>query len=481
MKSIGNLTWQKLNRLTLILVLFWGWGYVSCLGQTIPSADSLAKQEVPIEADSLMVFLSRRGIQEHRDIHITFKRVHVLTRRRKRWRLKRNRKIRVFEGRIEKMRHAWLPLWRHKELVLKGEGIKGHFLAPGLIDMHAHLNCDFNTRLLMLRYGVTAVRDFSDGGGGRKERELINKRCLVSPLIYAARNRDFLDRMHVKNQPVEGIDFVVVDGRSGSSGAKNLSRTTLLGLDIACQGTQQDDWIQYSMASHFRTLEGLDSFLPADWPNGSKAFDSGKLNATTDGVWIVPSIVSTLGPFSPSKFYETYYKGGYQSLHVSGMDKWKEFVMPSLKAEGVVRRMNLEQVSNYHKSRMFIAQKLIQKGASLLVGTESGTYMPFVVPGYSFHEEMKILHGAGMTITEVLDAATLEAAKALRAEKDIGQVKRKMIANMVLLKGNPIKDLDHYLSIQGVMVQGFWLGGQEMRWIKRSMNELEPIKGRRLK
>ena len=83
---------------------------------------------------------------------------------------------------------------------------------------------------------------------------------------------------------------------------------------------------------------------------------------------------------------------------------------------------------------------LYDAGAGLLVGTD--TPNPFIVPGYSFHEEMDNLSRAGIPNDGLLRMATAEAARFLGEEGEFGVIAAGARADLILVEGDPLSDLD---------------------------------------
>jgi imidazolonepropionase-like amidohydrolase len=55
---------------------------------------------------------------------------------------------------------------------------------------------------------------------------------------------------------------------------------------------------------------------------------------------------------------------------------------------------------------------------------------------------------------EALQAATLNAARFLGLEKDLGTVKQGKVADLVLLEANPLEDIHNTQKISAVVVNG---------------------------
>jgi imidazolonepropionase-like amidohydrolase len=70
------------------------------------------------------------------------------------------------------------------------------------------------------------------------------------------------------------------------------------------------------------------------------------------------------------------------------------------------------------------------------------------------HEELKLMVSAGFTPMEALQAATLNPARYLGNEKDLGTVETGKFADLVLLDANPLDDISNTKKIRAVIVNG---------------------------
>ena len=93
-----------------------------------------------------------------------------------------------------------------------------------------------------------------------------------------------------------------------------------------------------------------------------------------------------------------------------------------------------------------------RSGVGILAGTD--TLNPFCFPGFSLHDELGLLVQAGLSSMEALQAATLNPARFLGREKDLGTVEAGKFADLVLLDANPLDDIGNTKKIEAVFYRG---------------------------
>ena len=104
---------------------------------------------------------------------------------------------------------------------------------------------------------------------------------------------------------------------------------------------------------------------------------------------------------------------------------------------------------------MLIAVKALHDaGARLIIGTDTGN--PFVISGFSVHEELKHFVDAGLTPYEAIKAATHDAAEFVDALDEWGTVSIGRRADLLLVEANPLEDVANASNQVGVMVRGRW-------------------------
>ena len=97
-----------------------------------------------------------------------------------------------------------------------------------------------------------------------------------------------------------------------------------------------------------------------------------------------------------------------------------------------------------------LVKLMYDRGVLLTVGTD--TPFPWIVPGVSFHEELRLLAEAGIPVAAVLRMATINAGRALK--QNIGSVEPGKEADFVVLTGNPLVSLRNTERIEMVIKGG---------------------------
>ncbi len=102
--------------------------------------------------------------------------------------------------------------------------------------------------------------------------------------------------------------------------------------------------------------------------------------------------------------------------------------------------------------QMKMAKLFGDSGVPMLAGSDYGGM--WLVAGFSLHQEFDLLAQAGFTPLQVLQMTTLDGARLLDREATAGSVEQGKDANLVLLDGNPLDDVQNLHKIFGVVRAG---------------------------
>ncbi len=96
-------------------------------------------------------------------------------------------------------------------------------------------------------------------------------------------------------------------------------------------------------------------------------------------------------------------------------------------------------------------KKLVDGGVKYGFGTDSGP--PGRFPGYLEHWEMELMVDAGLTPSQVIQAATKNSAEFLKA-KDLGTLETSKWADLIVLEKNPLENIKNTRTINAVYIAG---------------------------
>jgi imidazolonepropionase-like amidohydrolase/ABC-type multidrug transport system permease subunit len=91
-------------------------------------------------------------------------------------------------------------------------------------------------------------------------------------------------------------------------------------------------------------------------------------------------------------------------------------------------------------------------GVTLITGSDAGN--PMVIHGPTVQRELTLWVQAGIPPTVALQAATLNAARALRADKRFGAIKPGLDATFIVVEGNPLSDISQMEHVTEVVFHG---------------------------
>jgi imidazolonepropionase-like amidohydrolase len=99
-------------------------------------------------------------------------------------------------------------------------------------------------------------------------------------------------------------------------------------------------------------------------------------------------------------------------------------------------------------------------GGRIATGTDASNQL--LIPGYSEHEEMALLVGAGLTPRDALLAATRNGALLIGVDS-LGLIAPGKAADLVVLKGDPLADIRNTQAVDRVMIRGRLLSADSIR------------------
>ncbi len=97
-------------------------------------------------------------------------------------------------------------------------------------------------------------------------------------------------------------------------------------------------------------------------------------------------------------------------------------------------------------------KRLIDAGAIVAAGTDAGNTR--TLHGPSLHREFVLMAQAGLAPMQILVSATANGAKLMGREKELGQIKEGMLADVLILNSDPLADIHNTRLIYRVIRGG---------------------------
>jgi imidazolonepropionase-like amidohydrolase len=119
---------------------------------------------------------------------------------------------------------------------------------------------------------------------------------------------------------------------------------------------------------------------------------------------------------------------------------------------GGATRQVFERVEGYGTA---VVGYLARNNGRLLFGTDTPSAPIYTnPPGLNGFWEMRRWIAAGVSTTQLFRAVTIENARIMRLEKEIGSVEKGKRAHLLLLRANPLESVEAYNSIETVFLAG---------------------------
>ena len=137
---------------------------------------------------------------------------------------------------------------------------------------------------------------------------------------------------------------------------------------------------------------------------------------------------------------------------------WKRFT------DQVEHEFNTDDLATrkrFVEKELEVVNSMHRADIPFLAGTDTppGVY---IFPGFSLHEELQRFVAAGFTPLEALQTATLNPAKFLGRENELGTIEKGKLADMVLLDANPLDDIRNTQKIAGVVANGRYFSRSDL-------------------
>lgn len=346
-------------------------------------------------------------------------------------------------------------------------GGAGHYLAPGMVEMHGHLPFGSwgdirrdETYFLYISAGVTTVRGMLGDPAQFDHRISIEKGEIIGPQLFLAApslNGNSVSstndaRALVRKHTEAGYDLLKIHpGLSKPEYMAMADEAGRVGIPFGGHVPEAVTVVE-AMEQGQVSLDHMDGYLR--WKDGfENALSDEDLAEAVEltrkhGTWVVPT----------QELFNIFLGGGdVATLRARAENAY----MPARTIENWASRIeqsngspNIMAVSN----RQRLLKALVDGDANVVMGSDAPQV--FSVPGFSIWREIDVMKDAGVSDADIFRIATIEAGRYFgKATGDgcFGLIAKGCRADMVLLRENPLNDINAVKDQSGVMIRGRWL------------------------
>src|SRR6266540_6174220 len=336
----------------------------------------------------------------------------------------------------------------------------GLTLVPGLIDSHFHLDGDNSLPSLYLTHGITSLRD---PGQWIEAYDVARKGPAPVPRL-------FLCGPHLDSAPpaYPADSFIVRDAEEtrlavnrfadeGASAIKVYFRLPLALIRVAIETAHARG---VPVTSHLEIVDASDV-----------------IRTGIDGVEHATSFGTALLPLRDAEKYRQAVladnnarrEGRYQVWNSINLETPRAralsklivdhgiFVSPTLAVfERQTGDKDTTEMHVHAFKQMEAFVRLVHgAGAKVVVGSHSD--VPHAKRGWAYQRELELLVESGLTPMQAIVAGTLENARYFRIAERLGSVEAGKLADLVLVDGDPLKDISNMRRVKRVMLNGRWI------------------------
>lgn len=374
---------------------------------------------------------------------------------------------------------------------------KDKTLLPGFIDAHVHLTGSgavpwdkerpqvYHNLKAYVAAGVTTVYDM--GGLASKLNKIKSETAsgkVLGPDIYhthipvTVRNSHPIPLSSLMlpwplNKMINGISPTIDESTDADKIVKDYIKKKVDYMKISCDqippGSPEMSLEQMKYLTRISHDNGLIVFAHIGSPQNAVDACEAKTDVLAHGIWRGELTESQADLIAQSGVKVVYTIAGFQNVdrinrgvfEPSELDKrlvHNCVLHPVTGSNGLdvkeqeIMNAFFASVSDNAKYWEQNFKLLNDRGVLIAVGTDS--QLPGTYAGSTYHQEIKALHNFGMSNYQVLHAATYLNAHLFMENPNFGYVNKGMLANLLLVDGDPFEDLNTVFNPIMIMKRG---------------------------
>ncbi|MEM6514281.1 MAG: amidohydrolase family protein [Pseudomonadota bacterium] len=350
--------------------------------------------------------------------------------------------------------------------------LRNHFVLPGLMDMHVHLQGEMgpqrdidrlkmSSQMMQMRsimYGMrtlmagfTTVRDVGNSGQEMYAlRDGIANGWIDGPRIVAAGrvaitgghadvsgvrpefmryltdesvcDGPFDCRRSTRNQIKYGADLIKITSTGGVMTDRATGTGQQMEADEIAEVVRAAARMGRKVASHAHHEDGIVAALRggvASVEHGSYAGERAIPLFIETGAYLVPTLLAG------------------KTVATAAVEA--DFMSPAIREKAI--RVGNDMAGNFERAH--------KAGVRIAYGTDSG-----ISPHGTNAEEAVLMVNAGMSEMDVIVSATINAADLIGMSNSLGTIEADKLADIIAVSGSPLEDIEELLDVDFVMKDG---------------------------
>ncbi len=350
--------------------------------------------------------------------------------------------------------------------------VTGKFLMPGIIDIHAHTgssNQDVYSQqkwawLANLAFGVTTTHDpsnntemiFAESELQMQGNYLAPRVFSTGTILYGA-DGSFKTVINSYEDAVSAIKRTTAWGafsvKSYNQPRREQRQMVIkaaheLGVMVIPEGGST---LHYNMTHYLDGHTTLEHCVPV-----TPLYEPELQLMSKTGTGYTPTMIVAYGGIMGENYW-------YQVSNVWENERLARFVPRSVLDPRSRRRPMAPESEYHHFSISKTAAEILKRGGLVELGAHGQ------LQGLGAHWELWMFQQGGMTNHEALRVATYNGAKSIGLDHKLGSIQPGMLADLIVIDGDPIKDIRQSENIVYTMVNGRLFDA-------RTLEQIEPVR-----
>ncbi len=381
----------------------------------------------------------------------------------------KNQLIIIEDGKIQSVEKMTSSIQSDKLIDLSN-----YWVMPGFIDTHVHLEMEFSKDIYLEKFrkndadkafdaavyakrtllaGFTTVRDLGGSGVNTSLAKAVSQGKIKGPRIFSAGKsiattgghsdptNGYRKDLMGNPGPIDGVVNSREDARKAvrqryKNGAHVIKITATGGVLSLAKSGMAPQFTMDELAGIVEAANDLNMVTAAHahGAEGMKRAVLAGINSIEHGSLMTEEVMDLM--IERGTYYVPTLLAGVTTMEKAEIEGYyPEIVVPKAKSIGAKMKGTFG--------------KAYTKGVKIAFGTDSG-----VSPHGENAREFQYMVEAGMKPADAIKSATIEAAKLLRVEEELGQIKTGFIADIIAVDRNPLDDIKSLQKITFVMKEG---------------------------